>query len=162
MLLGDDLLDPILVDRLGRADESALREIVNICDEAISNVLGHGIDSLLPLKKEFAHLVVPWVWDLARGLYYQSICGPRSPLTAQLVDQLSPVPLPAAYRDLVADKIDWAYILTLDRVAEFVQGQGAIYQNPERREHKFPWYGRLEIGYRIHLTSEALRLMPSS
>jgi hypothetical protein len=102
------------------------------------------------------------VWDLARGLHYQSLRGPEAPPTSQLVDELSQGASIPVDRDLIADKIDWAFILTEDRVAQFVQGRGAISRDPIKREQAFPWYERLRIGYRIRLTTEALRLLPSS
>lgn len=162
MLTGKDLLDPMLVDRFGPVDAATLHEIANICEEALSKVLEPDFSKCLPLNATAAALTVPWVWDLARGLQYQSVCGPEAPSTLRLIDQLSALPLPADYRDWLADRIDCAHILTGDRIAEFVQGRGAISRDPIERERDFPWYGRLEMGYRIHLTTEALRLMTSS
>jgi hypothetical protein len=161
MLIAEDLLDPVLVDRFGSADAVTLHEIVKICEEALVKVLGPGVEEFLLLNESMAQLVVPWVWDLARGLHYQSVFGPGAPLTIRLVDQLSSVPLSASDRDWISERIDLAYILTADRIAQFIQGRGGISRDPIMREQVFPWYGRLEIGYRIHLTTEALRLMPS-
>lgn len=161
MFIGEDLLDPVLVGRFGNADAVTLNEITNICEEALIKVLGPGIREFVSVNQTAAQMVVPWVFDLARGLHYQSVCGPDLPLTIKLVDQLSRVPIPTVYRNWIAEQIDMAYILTADRVAQFIQGRGGISRDPAMREQIFPWYGRLEIGYRIHLTTEALRLLPS-
>ena len=161
MLRGEELLDPALVDRFGPPDAATLQEILNICKEALIKVLGPDIGELLSLNVHVVELAAPWVWDLARGLHYQSVCGPAAPSTLRLIDQFSSAPLPAGHRDWLADRVDCACILTGDRIAEFVEGRGAIRKYPLTRERNFPWYGRLEVGYRIHLTTEALRLMPS-
>lgn len=162
MFTCEDLLDPVLVDRFGKADAATLCEIVNICQEALVKVLGASFQEFLSANEATAQRLVPWIWDLARGLHYQSACGPVAPLTIELVDQLSFLPLPIVYRDWIAEQIDMAYILTADRIAQFIQGHGGISRDPVQREQVFPWYGRLEIGYRIHLTTEALRLIPSA
>jgi hypothetical protein len=160
MLTGEDLLDPVLVDQIGSVDAPTLHQMVNICEEALIAVLGPGIAAFLEQDDQLAERAVPWAWDLARGLHYQSVCGPAMPLTVKLIDQLSYTQVASGDRDLIADRIDWAFILTEDRIAEFIQGRGAIRRDPIRRQHSFPWYARLQIGYRIRLTTEALRLMP--
>lgn len=162
MLTAEDLLDPVLVDRFGPVDSTTLNEIANICEEALIKVLGSDISTCLSLDATATGLVAPWVWDLARGLHYQSVCGHGAPSTLRLIYQLSAEPLRADYRDWLADRVDCAHILTGDRIAEFVQERGAISKDPVKRERDFPWYGRLEPGYRIHLITEALRLMASA
>jgi hypothetical protein len=103
--------------------------------------------------------VAPWILDLARGLHYQHLRGPDLPSTARLIDDLAFTPFETSIRDRLAEGIDWAYILTEDRIAEYLQGPGAIKRAPAHRERDFPWYGRLKIGYRIALTNEAIRLI---
>lgn len=132
-------LHPFLGTRHGHRVESAtLQEMVNICEEAVVAVLGQGVITFLAQDDRLADRAAPWVWDLARGLHYQSMCGSQVPLTIKLLDQLSHIPLEDWERNLFTDKIDWAFILTEDRVAEFVQGRGAIGLDPVSRQRSFP------------------------
>ena len=138
MLDAEDLLDPVLTDRIDRLESATLQEMVNICEEAVVAVLGQGVITFLAQDDRLADRAAPWVWDLARGLHYQSKCGSQVPLTIKLLDQLSHIPLEDWERNLFTDKIDWAFILTEDRVAEFVQGRGAIGLDPVSRQRSFP------------------------
>ncbi len=159
MWKAEDLVDPVVVRKLGNIEPSALREIMNICEEALVAISDPVVYRGLACGKASPERVVPWLWDLATGLYFQSIRGPEPPTTEELLEQLSDSPLPAARRDQLAEKIDWTCILTEDRVAQYVGGIGAIKANPIERRRNYPWYERLLLGYRIRLTTEALRLL---
>lgn len=154
-----ELIDPVVVRKLGSIEPSALQEIMNICEEALIAISDPAVYLDLANGQASPERVVPWLWDLATGLYFQSIRGPELPTTAELLKQLSDPPLPAARRDRLAESIDWACILTEDRVAQYVGGIGALKANPVERRTNYPWYERLLLGYRIRLTTEALRLL---
>jgi hypothetical protein len=160
MLKAGDLLDPILVVRVSSLETETLQELFSYCNAAVAGVLGSEAWSYLSKDELTAERTVPWVWDLARGFHFQSVRGSQTPQTIDLVDQLSIVPLDPDLRQALADTIDWPCILTEDRVAEWVQGRGAIRMDAIKRENLFPWYPQLLLGYRIRLTTEALRLMP--
>jgi hypothetical protein len=159
MLRAGDLLDPILIAKIGIIDTNTLQELFSLCEEAAATVLGAETWSFLSRDELLLERTVPWIWDLARGVHFQHFLGTAVPLTRDLLSQLSSKPLDEALRFIIADRVDMAFILTEDRVAEYVQGRGAIRLNAVRRERSFPWYPRLQLGYRIRLTTEALRLM---
>ncbi len=155
----EDLVDPAVVGKFGNIEPSALREIINICEEALIAITDPAVYRDLANGQASAERVVPWLWDLATGLYFQSICGSELPTTAELLERLADFPLPAARRDQLAENIDWACILTEDRLAQYVGGIGAVRANPDERRRNYPWYERMLLGYRIRLTTEALRLL---
>ena len=158
MLKAEDLLDPILVAKIGMLDTQTAQELLNLCKEAANAVLGQEAWSFLSKNRSIIERAVPWIWDLARGVHFQSFYGPDMPQTGDLINQLSDKPLDDALCVLLADRIDLAFIFTEDRIAEYVQGRGAIKLDPASRERSFPWYPRLLLGYRIRLTTEVLRL----
>jgi hypothetical protein len=160
VLKAEDLLDPILIAKIGMLDTETARELSNLCEEAANSVLGEEAWSFLSKSKWMIERAVPWIWDLARGVHFQSFYGPKMPQTDHLINQLSSKPLDSALRALLADRIDLAFIFTEDRIAEYIQGRDAITLDPASRERSFPWYPRLLLGYRIRLTTEVLRLMP--
>jgi hypothetical protein len=154
-----ELIDPVVARKLGNIEPAALQEIINICEEALIAISDPVVYLELVNGQASAERVVPWLWDLATGLYFQSIRGPEQPTTTELLEQFSDSPLPTARRDQLAENIDWACILTEDRVAQYVGGIGALRTNPIERRDNYPWYERLLLGYRIRLTTEALRLL---
>jgi hypothetical protein len=162
MIKGRDLLDPVLAERIGNLDSPTLDEIVNICEEALAAIFDPETNTILLRDKETIQRAAPWIWDLSRGLHYQSIYGPEAPSTIRLIAQLSAKAPARAHQDMLADRIDWTFTLTEHRIAEFVQGKEAISRDPSQRERNFPWYGRLKVGYHIQLTIEALRLLQSN
>jgi hypothetical protein len=157
---GENLLDETLAERIGGVDDVTLESIHDICQDALIAVVGPIAREILRQDPKLAERTVPWIWDLARGLHYQSIYGPAAPLTIELMRQLGFGFVDMQIQDAVADRIDLAFVLTEDRIAEYVQGHGAISRDPAERERAYPWYDRLRLGYRIHLVLEALRLMP--
>jgi hypothetical protein len=159
MLVPGEFLDPVLVQRIGDIDEAAHNAIAKICEEALISVAGPELSEDIAADRKVMRCLVPWLWDLACGLHYQHIFGPAAPATEELVARLTSASLSIDQRDLLIDRIDWTYILTENRVAEFVQGRGAINRNPAARDYTYPWYGRLKVGYHIRITIEALRLL---
>jgi hypothetical protein len=160
MLKAGDLLDPILVAKIGSVDTQILHGWFSICKDAVLAVLGLETWNLLSQDELLAERTIPWVWDLTRGLHFENSYGQEIPQTADLVKRLSSQDLNNFWCEIIADKIDWACILTEDRVAQYIQGLGAIRMDALSRESSFPWYTRVLLGYRIRLTTEALRLMP--
>jgi hypothetical protein len=154
-----DLLDPIAMRKLGGIKAATLQEMAKICGNAVKAILGEEVAAFVFHDQRLAERIVPWVWDLATGFYYQSVSGPGIPTTAELVDEFSDMPLLVANRDRLADRIDWTVILTEDRIAQFIDGRDGIKSDPVERLAKFPWYERLLLGYRVKLTTEALRLL---
>lgn len=159
MWVDNGLLDPVVVRKLGDVEAATLQGIASICHDALVAILGEEIVAFLSRDQMLAERAVPWIWDLAAGLHYQSVRGPKVPVTVELVDEFSDAPLLMTDRNRLADGIDWAVILTEDRIAQSVDGRDAIRADPIERHTKFPWYDRLLLGYRIRLTTEALRLL---
>src|ERR1017187_6323835 len=60
----------------------------------------------------------------------------------------------------LAESVDLAAVLTLDRVLEQVLGPGASARDPRTNEAAAPWLAGLKLGSRIHLVQELLRLLP--
>ena len=161
-LLGaEELLDGTLDVALGPADGFTNDAIVGICNDALAKVLGPGLVDVLRADHHLLSLVAPWVWDLARGLQFQSRKGADPPRTAELVTCLSGRQLAEAQLRRFAETIDLATVLTLDRVIEQVLGPGACTRDPAENEAAAPWLAGLKLGYRIHLALELLRLTPS-
>jgi hypothetical protein len=57
-----------------------------------------------------------------------------------------------------AETIDLAVVLTLGRVTDQVVGRGSGARNPAASELAMPWLATLQLGYRIGLVLELLRL----
>jgi hypothetical protein len=158
LLDGVDLLDGFLVERIGGVSDTTLESILSVCEDAATAVVGCEIGRAVLRDPPLTERMLGWIWDLARGLHYQSIYGSDMPSTRELIERLGPPYLDMDIRAIIADRVDWAFILIEDRLAEHVQGRNAIKLSGVERERTFPWYDRLKLGYRIRLTTEALRL----
>lgn len=158
LLEADELLDGALAGTLGPADAQTRDAIVGICNDALADVLGQAAVELLQEDHGLLPRVAPWVWDLARGLQYQSRHGAIQPRTADLLTVLRGRPLAPEQARQFAQTIDLAVLLNLGRVTEQVLGPGACSRNPAANEATAPWLAGLTLGYRIHLAQELLRL----
>jgi len=158
LLAADELLDAALAGVLGPADDLTRNAIAAICNDALAEVLGPAVAEELRADRRLLPLAAPWVWDLARGLQYQSRHGAAPAPTTDLLAFLCGRPLPPAQAYQFAETIDLAVVLTLDRVAGQVLGPGACTRDPAQNEAAVPWLGGLTLGYRIQLARELLRL----
>ena len=158
LLQADELLDSSLAGTLGPADTQTREAIAAICNDALADVLGPAVAALLRADHALLPRVAPWVWDLARGLQYQSRHGATQPATADLLTGLRGRPLAAEQARQFAHTIDLAVTLTLDRVTGQILGPGACSRDPAANEAAAPWLAGLTLGYRIHLAQELLRL----
>jgi hypothetical protein len=158
LLASDELLDGGLAGVLGSVDRPTSDAIAAICNDALVTALGPAAMEMLRADHALLPLVAPWVWDLARGLQYQSRHGPVQPSTTDLLGCLSGRGLPPDQARQFAETIDLTVVLTLDRVIGQVLGPGACARDPAANESAAPWLGGLTLGYRIHLARELLRL----
>jgi hypothetical protein len=160
-LLGtDQLLDEALTAALGPVDAATSDAIAGICNDALQDVLGPVLVSALRADRRLLPLVAPWVWDLARGLHFQSQDGAVEPDTADLLARLGRHQLAGKDTRRFAEAVDLAAVLTLDRLLEQVLGPGASTRDPRANEAAAPWLTGLKLGSRIHLVLELLRLLP--
>jgi hypothetical protein len=159
LLTCEDLLDEELAAKIGDISTVTLETILHICEDAVIQVIGTPAGRVVLDDQQVAEKVVAWIWDLSRGIHYQSIYGPDMPMTQELVDRLGSQPLDTAMRQTLSDRIDWAFILTEDRIAECIGGRHSIRRPPVRGQDEFPWYDRLKLGYRIRIAMEAHRLI---
>ena len=159
-LLGaGEVLDEALTAALGPVDHVTGDVIAGICNDALEDVLGPDLVSVLGADRHLLPLVAPWVWDLACGLQFQSHNGPAEPATAELLACLSRRELAVADTRRFAEAVDLAAVLTLDRVLEQVLGPEASARDPRANEAAAPWLTGLKLGSRIHLVLELLRLL---
>ncbi len=159
-LLGaGELLDEALAAALGPVDDVTGDAITGICNDALEDVLGPVLVGALRADHRLLPLVAPWVWDLARGLQFQSRNGPREPATAELLTRLGSRQLAGQDARRFAEAVDLAAVLTLDRVLDQVLGPGAAARDPRANEAAAPWLTGLKLGSRIHLVLELLRLL---
>lgn len=158
LLEADELLDSALAGTLGPADAQTRDAIAAICNDALADVLGPAVAGLLRADHGLLSRLAPWVWDLARGLQYQSRHGAIRPGTADLLTCLRGRPLAPEQAQQFAETIDLAVMLTLGRVTEQILGPGACSRDPAANEATAPWLAGLTLGYRIHLAQELLRL----
>ena len=158
LLEADELLDGALAGTLGPADAQTRDALAAICNDALAEVLGPAVAGLLRADHGLLPRVAPWVWDLARGLQYQSRHGAIQPGTEDLLTVLRGRPLPPEQAQQFAETIDLAVVLTLDRVVSQILGPGACSRDPAGNEAAAPWLAGLALGYRIHLAQELLRL----
>jgi hypothetical protein len=155
----DGLVDAALVAALGPVDTATGVAIAGICNDALLDVLGPVIFSALRADRRLLPLVAPWVWDLARGLHFQSKNGAAEPATADLLACLGRHQLVGMDTRWFAEAVDLAAVLTLDRLLEQVLGPGACTRDPRVNETDAPWLAALKLGSRIHLVLELLRLL---
>jgi hypothetical protein len=148
------LLDPAL----GPVGEEASAAITGICGDALRTVLGPGIATAALADQVLLTQVAPWVRDLARGLQYRDHYGAGEPPTAQLVRRFARRAISAGEALRFAETVDLAIVLTLGRVTDQVLGPGASARDPAVNELAAPWLPALQLGYRIGLTLELLRL----
>lgn len=153
------LLDETLTAALGPVDAMTATAITGICDDAIGSVLGPALAGMVRDDPRLVPLVAPWARDLARGLQYQSQRGPGQPPTAELLTRLAGRPLTGDQVRRFAETADLAAVLTLDRLLEQVLGPGACGRDPAANQTAAPWLAGLQLGYRIHLVLELLRLL---
>jgi len=159
-LTGAELLDSALAAVLGPVDDATAQAIAGICNDALRDVLGSVLAGHLLMDRRRLPLAAMWVWDLARGLQFQSREGAREPATAELLAVLGARQLTALDTGRLAEQIDIAAVLTLDRVVAQVLGPGATARDPRINEDAAPWLTGLKLGTRIHLVREMLRLLP--
>jgi len=159
LLTREDLLDEELAAKIGDINTVTLESILRICEDAVAEVIGMPAGQLVLHDVRMAEKVVAWIWDLSRGVHYQSIYGPDMPMTQELVERLGPQSLDTAMRQTLSDRIDWTFILTEDRIAQCIGGRNSIRRPGATSEGEFPWYDRLKLGYRIRIVMEALRLI---
>lgn len=159
MLTREDLLDEELAAKIGGVSAVTLESMLHLCEDAVAEVIGMPAGQVVLDDLRMAERVVAWIWDLSRGVHYQSIYGPDMPATQELVERLGSQPLDTATRQTLSDRIDWAFILTEDRIAECIGGRHSIRRPMVMGEAEFPWYDRLKLGYRIRIVMEALRLI---
>ncbi len=160
LLSADDLLDEWVAAALGPVDQATGSAIAGICNDALRDVLGPVLVTALRADRRLLHLTAPWVWDLARGLQFQSQHGPPEPATAELLACLGGTRIAGKGARRLAESVDLAAVLTLDRVLEQVLGPGASGLDPRVNEAAAPWLTGLKLGSRIHLVQELLRLLP--
>lgn len=159
LIRSGDVLDAGLAVLLGATDEASGDAIAAICNDALRDVVGPAVLSALRADPARLPLVAPWLWDLARGLQYQSRHGPAEPSTTVLLACLSCQEMAGADARRLADVIDIAVVCTLDRVLAQVLGPGASGRDPRLNEAAAPWLAGLKLGARIHLVQEMLRLL---
>lgn len=162
LLVADELLDERLADTLGPVDKATGDAIAGICNDALRSVLGPVLVGALLSDRSRLALAAPWVWDLARGLQFQSWNGAREPSTADLLARLGSQKLAGQDAKRLAGEVDLAVVLTLGRVLEQVLGPGASARDPRANEAIAPWLGGLKLGSRIYLVQELLRFLPPS
>lgn len=148
------LLDPAL----GPADEQAAAAITGICVDALHAVLGPALAATALADPERLTRVAPWARDLARGLQYRNLYGAGEPPTAVLITRLTRRPLPEGQARRFAETVDLAVVLTLGRVTDQVLGPGSGARDPAGDDLSAPWLPALQLGYRIGLVLELLRL----
>lgn len=158
LLKADELLDSALTRALGPTDAQTREAIAAICNDALADVLGPAVVGVLRADHRLLPRIAAWIWDLARGLQYQSRHGAAQPSTADLLTSLRGRPLPSEQAHQFAETIDLAFMLTLDRVTDQILGPGACSRAPASNEATAPWLAGLTLGYRIHLAQELLRL----
>ena len=153
------LLDAALTAALGPVDALTAEAITGICDDAIGSVLGRTLAELVRDDPRLLAVVAPWARDLARGLQFQSQCGPGQPPTAELLTRLASRPLTGDQVRRFAETADLAAVLTSGRLLEQVLGPGACGRDPAANQAAAPWLAGLQLGYRIYLVLELLRLL---
>jgi hypothetical protein len=159
LLRPGELLDEALTAALGPVDDATGDAITGICNDALADVLGPALVSTLHTDHRLLPLVAPWVWDLARGLQFQSQHGPAEPATADLLTCLSGRRITGTNARRFAAMVDLAAALTLGRVLDQVLGPGASARDPRANEAAAPWLTGLKLGSRVHLVQELLRLL---
>jgi hypothetical protein len=160
LLSAGDLIDDGLAAALGPVDPATGNAIAGICNDALRDVLGSAILTALRDDRRLLRLAAPWVWDLARGLQFQSQHGAPEPATGELLACLGGTRIFGKNAGRLAESVDVAAVLTLDRVLEQVLGPGASGRDPRANEAAAPWLTGLKLGARIHLVQELLRLLP--
>ncbi len=160
LLAAGEVLDEALTAVLGPVDAATGDAIAGICNDAIHDVLGPVLVSALRADRRLLPLIAPWVWDLARGLQFQSRNGASEPATAELLACLGLRRIAGHDARRIAEVVDLAAVLTLGRVLEQVLGPGAAARDPRANEAAAPWLTGLKLGSRIHLVLELLRLLP--
>lgn len=81
----EELLDNALTEAIGPVDAPVSSAIVDICNDAIEHVLGSALTDTLLAHRHLVPAVTPWVWDLARGLHFQSRYSRPEPPTGELL-----------------------------------------------------------------------------
>lgn len=148
------LLDPAL----GIPEPQASAAITGICGDALHAVLGPGLAEAALSDLELLNRIAPWARDLARGLQYRDSYGPGEPPTAVLVARFAARPVRAGQALRFAETVDLAVVLTLGRVTDQVLGAGSGARNPDVNDLAAPWLAALQLGYRVGLVLEILRL----
>jgi hypothetical protein len=148
------LLDPAL----GPTDEQASAAITGICGDALHAVLGPSLARAALADPALLTRIAPWARDLARGLQYRDRFGAGDPPTPDLVTWLAGRPLPEDQARRFAETVDLAAALTLGRVTDQVLGPGSGARHPAANDLAAPWLPALQLGYRIGLVLELLRL----
>lgn len=148
------LLDPAL----GPTGEQAAAAIAGICGDALRAVLGPGLAREAVADPALLARIAPWARDLARGLQYRDRYGPGEPATAELLARLAGRPVCDGQARSFAETVDLAVVLTAGRVTDQVLGPGSGARHPVANELAAPWLPALQLGYRIGLALEILRL----
>jgi hypothetical protein len=148
------LTDPAL----GPVGEQASAAITGICGDALHAVLGPGLAQAALTDPALLARIAPWAHDLARGLQYRDRFGAGDPPTTELITRLARRPLPADQARHFAEATDLAIALTLGRVTDQVLGPGSGARHPAANDLAAPWLPALQLGYRIDLVLELLRL----
>jgi hypothetical protein len=161
LLNTEGLVDPALETCIGPFDADVLGAVVGICTDALVATVGPRILAELETDRTRLPLVAPWVFDLARGLLVLGRYGPRERSSSELLDLLSGRQLDEDDRTRMAETVDLAATLTLDRVLEHVLGPGACARDPRANAVDAPWLTALAYGHRVHIALELLRLLPA-
>jgi hypothetical protein len=148
------LLDPTL----GPTSEQASAAITGICGDALHAVLGARLAQEAIADPALRARIAPWARDLARGLQYRDRFGAGDPPTTTLITQLARRPVAEDQLHRFAEATDITIALTLGRVTDQVLGRGSGARNPAANELAAPWLAALQLGYRISLVLELLRL----
>ncbi|HEX6453794.1 MAG TPA: pyridoxamine 5'-phosphate oxidase family protein [Trebonia sp.] len=148
------LLDPAL----GPVSDQASTAITGICGDALHAALGPGLARAALADSALLSRIAPWTRDLARGLQYRDRYGPDEPSTADLVTRLADQQVPEDRARSFAETVDLAAALTLGRVTDQALGPGSGALHPVASELAAPWLPALQLGYRIGLVLEILRL----
>jgi len=161
VLKAEELLDQVLVATLGPFQPDIVDAVVGVCNDALATTVGPEILAVLGTDPCRLGLVAPWVFDLARGLLALQRLGPKELPSSDLLHQLSGQRLSEHDRARLAETVDLAATLTLDRALEHVLGPGACARDPRANATAAPWLAALTYGHRIHIALELLRLLPA-
>lgn len=158
---GPELLDRGISGTLGMLDTDAVGAIAGECEDALVTVLGPEVVDQLTRERSRVWVVAPWVHDLARGLQFFALHGSADAGTVALLRLFGSGRVREDEIERWAADIDVAYALLLGDVVEHVLGPGACARPAAANEQALPWLPAMQLGHRVHLVLEFLRLLAS-